>query len=96
MRTKLFVALAMLAGCSIANAAQEMPQQTWWDAIMTYTYLSSGSPDKLEQRREKWADMSDDQKDAAIPQAVRQKWLQMSMRQRQSAAQDAWAWLRAH
>ena len=91
-----FIALAAVVACSIANAAQPMPQQMWWDVYMTYKYESSGPANQLEQRVEKWADMSDAQKDAATPQSVRQAWLSMSMDQRKQAANEASAWLHAH
>lgn len=91
------VAAVLLFGCfMIANAAQPMPQQMWWDVYMTYKYQSSGPANQVQQRAEKWADMSDAQKDAATPQSVRQAWLQMSMGQRKQAADEASAWLRAH
>ena len=73
-----------------------MPQQMWWDIYMTYQYLSTGPEDQLEQRREKWADMSDAQRDAATPQSVKQEWLNMSMDQRKQAADEAYAWQRSH
>jgi hypothetical protein len=91
-----FIALAAVVACSIANAAQPMPQPMWWDIYMTYKYLSTGPENQLEQRREKWAEMNDAQRDAATPQSVRQAWLNMSMGQRQQAANEASAWQRAH
>jgi hypothetical protein len=97
MRTKIFfIVLGIVVACSIANAAQPMPQQMWWDIYMTYKYESTGPANQLEQRQEKWAEMNDTQRDAATPQSVRQAWLNMSMDQRKQAADDAQAWLRAH
>ena len=91
-----FVGLAAVVACSVANAAQPMPQQMWWDVYMTYKYESGGPVNQVEQRVEKWAAMNDAQKDAATPQSVRQAWLKMSMGQRQQAANEASAWLHAH
>ena len=91
-----FIALSAVVACSIANAGQPMPQQMWWDIYMTYKYLSTGPENQLEQRREKWADMSDAQRDAATPQSVKQAWLNMSMDQRKQAANEASAWQHAH
>ncbi len=91
-----FIVLTVVVACSLANAAQPMPEQMWWDIYASYKYLSTGPENQLEQRREKWAEMSDGQKDAATPQSVRQAWLSMSMGQRQQAADQAWAWQRAH
>ena len=97
MRTKtFFIALGIVVVCSIANAAQEMPQQMWWDIYSTYKYQSTGPANQVEQRQEKWAEMSDAQKDAATPQSVRQAWRNMAIDQRQQAAEKAQAWLRAH
>lgn len=96
---KLFVPVAavLLFGCvTIANAGQPMPQQMWWDVYMTYKYVSSGPANQVEQRQEKWSEMSDAQKDAATPQSVRQEWLSMSMDQRKQASEEASAWLHAH
>jgi hypothetical protein len=91
-----FIALAVVVACSMANAAQPMPQQMWWDVYVTYKYESTGPANQVGQRVEKWADMSDAQKDAATPQSVRQAWLTMSMGQRKQAANEASAWLQAH
>jgi hypothetical protein len=91
-----FIALAAVVACSIANAAQPMPQSMWWDVYMTYKYLSTGPENQLEQRRQRWADMNDAQRDAATPQSVRQAWLSMSMDQRKQAANQASAWQHAH
>jgi hypothetical protein len=99
MIRKLFVPVAavVLFGCiTIVNAAQPMPQQMWWDVYMTYKYVSTGPANQVEQRQEKWAEMSDAQKDSATPQSVRQAWLSMSMEQRHRAADEGSAWLRAH
>jgi hypothetical protein len=99
MTGKFFVfeaAILFFGCCMIANAAQPMPQQMWWDVYMTYKYESTGPANQVEQRVEKWAAMNDAQKDAATPQSVRQTWLSMSMDQRKQAAEEASAWLHAH
>ena len=51
-----FIALAVVVACSIANAAQPMPLQIWWDDFMTYKYESTGPSIQVGQRLEKWAD----------------------------------------
>jgi hypothetical protein len=95
MITKLCVAVAIVLACLAANAAQEMPQQMWWDIYVTYQYVVTGPKDKAEQRREEWSAMSDAQKDAATPKSVREKWLNMSLVERQKASQDAWNYLQS-
>jgi hypothetical protein len=95
MTRKLFFALAIILTCSVANAEQTMPQTWWWDIWAVYKYESTGPENKLEQRREKWGAMNEAQRQAAISQ-FRPEWLKMSFAQRKKAAEDAWAWERAH
>jgi len=95
MIKSLFVALAIFIGCSITNAGQEMPQQMWWDIYQSYQYVIAGPKDKMEQRREKWAAMNDAQRDAATPQSVRERWLNMSLSERQKVSQEAWSYMQS-
>lgn len=96
MKKKLLVPLIIIfLGCSLANAGQEMPQQMWWDIYQSYQYVISGPKTQMEQRREKWSNMNDAQRDAATPQSVRLKWLNMSMGERQQASQTAWSFMQS-
>ncbi|MDQ2867360.1 MAG: hypothetical protein M3R59_02955 [Verrucomicrobiota bacterium] len=94
MTKRLVFALVIFLACSVAYG-QPMPQATWWDVWANYKYVSAGPANQIEQRKEKFAAMSEGEKQAAIS-GFSQEWLRMSFAQRKQAANDAWAWQRAH